>query len=330
MQDHIPIIDELSFRGQFSSYEIPEVLQQLKDAILEGKNQGFTRSQKALVSSDLRLKEIAPGITLNQWLDSKEKKASFRDIRSYFYQILGSREFIDNLVVFSELEYLSAGHKSIGLGYAHHNSHPCFALPETVDDKTRCRIVELQKNSLDNDGSIREESVHVGSITHKDGFAELRTAWVEILREATVGSVSGDTILKQAWFCFPCLDFSKDAVDDLLNMRPSFPTWKKVIQHLQFINDSVVDFANKSPDNPDSFLEILISRCGTGNASDENQNTKSDKRARQNHCFFFPSLRESRYCFLHTKYAHPNRIYFEHDVSLHKAHIGKLNTHLIV
>ena len=46
MQEHIPVIDELSFRGQFSSHEIPEVLQQLKDAILEGKNQGFTHSQK--------------------------------------------------------------------------------------------------------------------------------------------------------------------------------------------------------------------------------------------------------------------------------------------
>ena len=188
----------------------------------------------------------------------------------------------------------------------------------------------MQKNSLDNDGSIREESVHVGSVTHKDGFAELRTAWCEVLREATVGNVSGDTILKQAWFCFPYLDFSKDAVDDLLNMRSSSPTWKKVIQHLQFINDSVADFAHKSQGNTDSFLEILISRCGIDNASDENKDTKNDRRAKQDLCFFFPSLGESRYCFLHTKYAHPNRIYFEHDTSLHKAHIGKLNTHLIV
>lgn len=330
MQEHIPVIDELSFRGQFSSHEIPEVLQQLKDAILEGKNQGFTHSQKALISSDLLLKEIAPKITLAQWLYSKEKKDPYRDIRSYFLQILGSRGFIDNLEIFSELEYFSGRQKSIGLGYAHHNNQPCFALPETVNDETNYRIVELQKNSLGNDGSIMEENVHAGSVTHKDGFCNLRPAWVEDLREATEDNISGNTILKQAWFCFPYLDFSQDAIDDLLNMLPSSPTWKKVIQHLQYINDSVSDFAHKSPENTDSFLEILISRCGTGNASDENQDTKNGRRSRLDHCFFFPSLGESRYCFLHTKYAHPNRIYFEHDISLHKAHIGKLNTHLLV
>ena len=331
VQEHIPVIDELSFHGQFNADEIPNVLTRLKNVISEAKRHGFSSSQKALFCQDLLLRVIARETTLSQWLFTKVEKDPFRDIKLYFIHILGSRTFINDLEFFSELEYLSEGRESIGLGYAHYNSQPCFALPETGKDESCCRIVKLQKNSLGNDGSVRTENVHAGVVTQVDGFDGLRSALIEALRGADTNTdVSGDTILKQAWFCFPRLDFSEEAVSDLLKMRPSHPTWSKVIQHFQYIDASVYDFAHRPPGNKDSFLEILISRCGIDNASDENKDTKNDRRAAQDHRFFFPSLGESRYCFLHTKYAHPNRIYFEHDVSLHKAHIGKLNTHLIV
>ena len=332
VQEHIPVIDELSFHGQFNADEIPNVLTRLKNVISKAKQHGFADSQKALICQELLSREIAPQKTLSQWLFAKVEKDPCRDIKAYFIRILGTRSFIDDLAIFSELEYLSGGQNSIGLGYAHHNSQPCFALPETGTDETTFRIVDLQKNSLDNDGSVAEEEVQAGVVIREDGFLGLRSAWVEALRGADTNTdVSGKTILELAWFCFPRLDFSPDAESDLMEMRPSDPTWKKVLQHFQIIDRSVYDFAHRQPGDTDSFLQILIKQCGgTSNASDENKDTKNDKRAAQDHCFFFPSLGKSLPCFLHTKYGDFKRIYFHHDESLHKAYIGKLNTHLIV
>ena len=331
MQEHIPVIDELSFHCQFDGNDIPAVLIRLKNVIWNARQHGFSDSQKPLISKDLLFKEIAPGMILSQWLFTKIEKDPFKDIKAYFSQILTARSFIDDLEIFSELEYLSDGRKSIGLGYAHHNNQPCFALPETGRDETCFRIADLQKNSLDKDGSVKTEHVQEGVVTREDGFLGLRSALIEALRGADTNiDVSGNTILKLAWFCFPHLDFSEDAESDLRAMRPSHPAWGKVLQHFQYIDASVYDFAHKLSGNTDSFLEILISRCGIDNASDENKDTKNARRAAQDHCFFFPSLAESRYCFLHTKYGDHKRIYFEHDTSLHKAHIGKLNTHLKV
>ena len=255
MQEHIPVIDELSLHRQFDVTDIPAALTRLKNVISNAARHGFADSQKPLFSPDLLSREIAPGIILSQWLFTRMTKDPCRDIKEYFRRILGSRAFIDDLAIPSELEYFSKGHISIGLGYAHHNSQPCFAFPETVKDETFFGIIDLQKNSLDHDGSILSENVQTGVVTHEDGFDGLRIAMVKVLREADASTdVSGDTIIKHAWFCFPHLDFSKEAEADLKEMRPSHPTWGKVLQHFQNIDQAVYEFAHKSPGNTDSFL----------------------------------------------------------------------------
>lgn len=317
------IFNELSLSASLpDNYAANEALQSLEKASKKLVTYSFSRNIR--VTEDFRTRHITPGCTISEHLKSMAGGQQ-RTLRDFLLKQFTGAPYVEQLYSdagITELEeYTLDGSSCRGLALASHFGIPALSL--SGDSRFSPPYTTLTYTSMGADSSeIYEEERQVGIICREEDINH----HLNDIKKALTGAITtGEELLNYGRRWLPCLRFSKEAEDQLMDIQSGdtrLPRIRDILNELQRAMQQAV--ANQTFFSPQGFKYTPAE-----------SSTATQGKNREKHTFRFVEpdatgnpIQLTLLCEPHMRINDGERVYFFGDRNKGRVYVGHIGAHL--